>query len=172
MIQMEEYLSIGRTGKAFGTEGALKFKVREQFLDDLFDASVIFIELLGKPVPFFIEYIHNDAPLIIKLEEVDTREEALELAGKELLLLREEVSGDSLEQPFDLSALEGFQVVDRVVGELGRIQEVLELPQQMMAVVPYQGREILIPLADSLITVVDVEKQRIEMNLPDGLLEL
>ncbi len=169
---MEEYLKIGRTGKAFGTEGALKFKVEEQFLDDFFDAAVIFIEQMGKPVPFFIEGLHNDAPLIIKLEEVDSRETALELAGKDVFLRREDVADESLEQPFDFTALEGFRIIDRTVGEIGLIEEVLELPQQMMAVVEYQGREVLIPLTDQLILSVEAENREIEMALPEGLLEL
>ncbi|MCO6479444.1 MAG: 16S rRNA processing protein RimM [Phaeodactylibacter sp.] len=169
---MEEYLKIGRTGKAFGTEGALKFKVEEQFLDDFFDAAVIFIEQMGKPVPFFIEGLHNDAPLIIKLEEVDSRETALGLAGKDVFLRREDIADESLEQPFGLTALEGFRVIDQTAGEVGLIEEVLELPQQMVAVVQYQGREVLIPLTGQLILSVDAENREIEMALPEGLLEL
>ncbi|MCO6487954.1 MAG: 16S rRNA processing protein RimM [Phaeodactylibacter sp.] len=168
----EEYVPIGRAGKAFGTEGALKFRVEEPFLDDFLDAPVIFLELLGNPVPFFIEYIRNESPLIVKLEEVDSRESALELAGKALLLREEDVARESLERPFDLSALEGFLVVDRKAGEVGRIEEVIELPQQMMAIVPYEAREVLIPLNDQLILEVDVEARRISMDLPEGLLEL
>lgn len=169
---MEEYLKIGRTGKAFGTEGALKFKVEEQFLDGFFEAAVIFIEQMGKPVPFFIEGIHNEAPLIIKLEEVGSRETALELAGKDVFLRRQDLAEESLEEPFNLSALEGFRIVDRKLGEVGRIEEVLELPQQLMAVLQYKGREVLVPLNDQLIIAVDVEKQEIDMDLPEGLLEL
>lgn len=169
---MEEYLKIGRTGKAFGTGGALKFKVEEPFLDDFLEAPVIFIELLGKPVPFFVDSIHNEAPLIVKLEEVDSRKTALELVGKELFLRAEDVSEASLEQPLDFSALEGYQIVDRTVGAIGPIEEVLEFPQQIMAALQYQGRDILIPLNNQFILAVDAENQRIEMDLPEGLLEL
>lgn len=169
---MEDYLKIGKTGKAFGTEGMLKFNVEERFLDDLFEATAIFIEQMGKPVPFFIDEVHNEAPLILKLEEVDSREIALELAGKDIFLRREDIAEASLEQPFDLSALEGFQVVDRTAGAIGPIEEVVELPQQLMAIVQYEGREVLIPLSDQLILSVDADNQRIEMDLPEGLLEL
>ena len=169
---MEEYIKIGRTGKAFGAEGALKLKVDEQFLDDFFDAPVVFIELLGKPVPFFLDHIHKESPLIIKLEEVDSRETALELAGKGLFLRREDIAEESLEQPLNLSALEGFRIFDQALGEVGQIEEVIELPQQLMAVLQYEGREVLIPLSSQLILEVDAEGQRIEMDLPEGLLEL
>ncbi|MCB0563073.1 MAG: 16S rRNA processing protein RimM [Phaeodactylibacter sp.] len=169
---MEKYLKIGRTGKSFGTEGALKFKVEEPFLDDFFEAQVIFIELLGKPVPFFVDHIHNEAPLIVKLEEVDSRKTALELAGKALFLRAEDVSETSLEKPLDLSALEGYRIVDQTLGAIGPIEEVLEFPQQIMAVLQYEGREVLIPLNSQFILEVNAEDQRIEMDLPEGLLEL
>jgi len=169
---MDGYVKAGRTGKAFGTEGALKFRVEEYLLDDFFEASVIFIELLGKPVPFFIESVHNEAPLIIKLEEVDSRDAALELAGKPILLRREDVAEESLEAPFGLTELDGFLIIDRALGEVGLIEEVIELPQQIMAALSYHGREVLIPLNDQFILEIDEKNRRIAMDLPEGLLEL
>lgn len=169
---MEDYQEIGQTGKAFGTEGALKVKVEARFLDDFLEAPVVFLKLMGKPVPFFLEYIHNESPLIVKLEEVDSRETALGLAGKSLLLRREDIDEAALQPVFDLSALEGFRIIDQALGEVGVIEEVIELPQQMMAVLQYEEREVLIPLSDQLILNVDAEEQRITMDLPEGLLDL
>ncbi len=169
---MDGYVKAGRTGKAFGTGGALKFQIEEHLLDDFFEAAVIFIELLGKPVPFFVESVHNEAPHIIKLEEVDSRDAALELAGKPILLRKEDVAEGPAESPFGLHELEGFLITDRTLGELGLIEEVIELPQQIMAILPYQGREVLIPLNDQFILEIDEENRRIRMDLPEGLLEL
>ncbi len=169
---MEEYIQTGRTGKAFGAYGALKFKVEEQFLDDFFGLSVLFIELLGKPVPFFVEAIVSESPLIVKLEEVDNREAARELAGKPVLARREDLSEEALAEPFSLGALEGFVIFDRSLGEVGTIEEVVELPQQLMAVLYYQEREVLIPLSAQLILDIDEAGKRIDMELPEGLLDL
>ena len=169
---MENYIKIGRTGKAFGTEGALKVRIEEPFLDDFLKAPVTFIQLLGKPVPFFLAHIHNDSPLIVKWEEVDSRDAALQLAGKVLFLRKEDIAEGASEQVLDLRVLEGFKIIDQTLGEIGLIKEVMELPEQLMAIVEYQEREVLIPLHDTLILSVDTDKAQLFMSLPEGLLEL
>lgn len=135
-------------------------------------ADVIFLELQGGPVPFFVERIRRAGDLLVKLDEIDTPEEAVALTGKPIYLPDEALDGGAATGGFDLSMLEGFSIIDEAVGPVGRIEEVLELPQQMMAVVKYQDREVLIPLTDELITDVDPEARTLHMSLPDGLLEL
>jgi ribosomal 30S subunit maturation factor RimM len=41
-----------------------------------------------------------------------------------------------------------------------------------MAIVVYEGREVLIPLHEDLIVEADHEAQVVTMRLPEGLLEL
>ncbi len=169
---MESYIRIGRTRKTYGKDGAIKLEIEDRFLDDFFEATVIFINQQGNQVPFFVEGIVHEVPLVVKLEEVDSKEEAQRLAGQGLFMREQDISEEALEPEMDLSVLEGFLVADRKMGEIGRIEEVLELPQQMMAVVRYKGKEVLIPLNDSFITDIDQGGRRIEMDLPEGLLGL
>lgn len=63
-------------------------------------------------------------------------------------------------------------LVDQNAGEIGHITEVLEMPQQEMAAVQYQGREVLIPLNEQFIIEVDHATQKVLMDLPEGLLNL
>ena len=41
-----------------------------------------------------------------------------------------------------------------------------------MAVVDIEGRDVLIPLSDQLITEIDKDQKIIHMEIPEGLLEL
>jgi 16S rRNA processing protein RimM len=55
---------------------------------------------------------------------------------------------------------------------IGNIEEVREFPQQEMAIIIRKNSEILIPLNASLIEAIDKEANTVEMNLPEGLLEM
>lgn len=136
------------------------------------EAEVIFLELQGGAVPFFVESIRDLGDLVVKLDEVDTPEAAVTLTGKAVYLPNEALKRGATEEGLDLSMLEGFSIVDEAAGSVGIIEEVLELPQQVMAVVQYQDREVLIPLTDELITDVDAESGTLYMSLPEGLLDL
>jgi 16S rRNA processing protein RimM len=46
------------------------------------------------------------------------------------------------------------------------------MPQQEMAFVIHNGREVLIPLNESLIVSVDRENKTLLMDLPEGLLDM
>ena len=169
---MEEYVNIGKMGKTHGTNGELKCQVKDPYLDDFFDAEVVFLALQGNKVPFFIAASRGEGTLIVKFEEVDSREDALPLAGAELFLRAADLAAGPPDILPDFSFLEGFRIIDQQAGEVGIIEEVLEFPQQIMAVLQYQGRELLIPLNDAFIIEIDEPAQRILMALPDGLLEL
>ena len=168
---MKEYIEIGHTKKTRGIEGEMKIHIKDSFLEDFMQAEVIFLKLQGGPVPFFVERIREAGGLLVKLDEIDTPEDAVELTGKAVYLPKEELGGIE-KKSLDLSMLEGFSIIDEAEGAIGVIEEVLELPQQMMAVVPYQGREVLIPLTDELITEVNAETRTLRMSLPAGLLNL
>jgi 16S rRNA processing protein RimM len=63
-------------------------------------------------------------------------------------------------------------VTDKTTGPAGVITEVVEMPQQEMAFVLHHGREVLIPLNESLIISIDRENKTLLMDLPEGLLDM
>ena len=65
-----------------------------------------------------------------------------------------------------------FEIHDKILGKIGIIEEIIEYPQQEMAAIKFQEKEVLIPLNEQLILTIDAENKVIEMDLPDGLLEL
>jgi ribosomal 30S subunit maturation factor RimM len=52
------------------------------------------------------------------------------------------------------------------------IDVVREFPEQEMAVIFRNNKEILVPLHADLIVKVDHEKNTVTVSIPDGLLEL
>ncbi len=176
MISSENYVLVAYTRKPHGLQGELGLKVEAAYLEDVLRASVIFIRLQGREVPYFVEQLRvTDKPLL-KLEDVDNREAAQTLVAKEVYLresdLIPEAERELEAEELDYAFLTGYRIEDATKGIIGTIEEVVELPQQEMAVLQYEGRELLIPLNDQLILDIQEEQQLVKMELPAGLLEL
>ncbi len=171
---MEDYCSIGHTRKTYGLTGALKLDVKDQFLDDLLEAQAVFLSLQGQLLPYFIEKIEEEPHLLIKFEEIDTPEQARDLTNAEIFMRSAEVSGKSPVDEdglMDWEMLVGWTIYDKE-DLIGEIIEIQEYPQQMMALVEFEGRDVLIPLNETFLTVIDENTQQIIMDLPEGLLAL
>ncbi|HFC00605.1 MAG TPA: 16S rRNA processing protein RimM [Phaeodactylibacter sp.] len=181
---MKKNISIGFTKKQHGVKGDLKVQVKEEYLDDFLKAPVVFLAIKGKQVPFFVEKIKFENDLLLKIEDINSKESAYELTSKEMFLQRRHISqkekmDEKLVETTDLffGKYIGFTIVDAELGKVGIIEEIIEFPQQEMAVIfqnkstPSQ-KEMLIPLHENLIEKINIEKKVIYMSLPDGLLEL
>lgn len=166
------FISIGQLGKPYGTKGALRAKVDNKFLPSLLSADAIFTPVSGKPAPYFVEEILSEEPPILKLEEVDSKEHARALSGQELLLRESDLALAEEEEPEEYNAMLGYTVHEEEAGAIGPIEAVIELPEQIMAVVAYEGREILIPINEHFLRSFDPDKKVVYMRLPDGLLDL
>lgn len=66
----------------------------------------------------------------------------------------------------------GFKLVDKSKGDLGPVTNVYELPQHPVLAIQYQNQEVLIPAVPDFIIAIDRERKTIEMDLPDGLIEI
>ncbi len=71
-------------------------------------------------------------------------------------------------------AWDGWDVHDARAGLVGAVVGVREMPgQDLLEVASAEGgRTVLIPLVDAFVVDVDEDARRIEVDLPDGLLEL
>ncbi|MFD2144154.1 ribosome maturation factor RimM [Mucilaginibacter antarcticus] len=105
------------------------------------------------------------------LEDVDTIDKAAPLVKKNVYLPNKlkPVKG---EEEFTLFDLVGFTAVDQDEGELGEITDVQEYPKQIIATVNFKGQEVLFPLNEDIIVGIDVVKEILTVDLPEGLLDI
>lgn len=174
---MKDYISIGYTKKTHGTKGHLKIKVNNQYLEDFAQAEVLFFEVKGKLVPHFIEDINFGHQVITKFEDIDSREAATYITAKEIFLRTKDILADKdreleVVETLAFAKYINYTLIDTEQGSIGKIEEIVEYPQQEMAVVIYKNKEILIPLNQQLINSIDDKKQTILLDLPEGLLDL
>jgi 16S rRNA processing protein RimM len=112
-------------------------------------------------------WMHGDH-LIFKFQGVDTISDAEKLAGAEVSIpfeQRAELAEDEVYQ----SDLIGCEVLDTTGRSLGVVSDFQETGGTPLLQV---GNDLLIPFAKSICTEVDLEKKRIIVNLPEGLLDL
>jgi 16S rRNA processing protein RimM len=171
-MKTEDTFRIGSLMKTRGLKGEFQLYVDFDGLEDIkFDA--VFIDVAGKLVPFFVKSIKYPLPNTgyLNLDGVDTIEAAAKLVKKDVFLpntLKPEVD----EEEFTLMDLEGFMAIDETHGELGEILEVNEYPQQIIATVNYNNKEVLFPLNGATIKGIDMEGEEVYLDLPEGLLDV
>ena len=169
-----KYTQIGSTKKTHGVHGELKVLIEEHYEDLFFDLDRVFLDIRGSKQPFFIESIRGGGDLIVHFDDVPNRDDALLLQGRGIFILAEEVP-DTLEIEIPdpgFHKIIGYLLVDRTAGQIGKVEEIIEMPQQEMALVRYEGKEVLIPLNEQFVVSVDELAQQILVDLPEGLLTL
>jgi 16S rRNA processing protein RimM len=132
-------------------------------------------------VAFWLPVGKNEGRVVLQFDGIDTISDAESIAGQDVLVPREErlrLEDDSVY----ISELIGCTVYDGSlpVGVVDDVQFAttadggrrLEDAAPLLAVRSPEGDEILIPFAKAFLLAVDTEARRIEMTLPDGLIEV
>lgn len=169
-----EYISIGHTKKTHGIVGELKVSVKDAYLVDFAQSDVLFLDIRGKPTPFFVEEIRTSGDLLVKFEDVATKEAAQALVNREISMRRSDLRTMVAEvpSPTDYMRYTGYLIEDATLGVVGRIRELVELPEQVMAMVERDGREVMVPINASFLKRADHQALVLRMDLPEGLLDL
>ena len=107
----------------------------------------------------------------VRFEDVNSEADADAILKSDIYLpltLLPKLSGDQ----FYFHEIIGFKVVDRNFGEVGIIVKINETAAQPLFEIDREGTVILIPMVDEFIKKVDRENKKIEVQTPEGLIEL
>jgi 16S rRNA processing protein RimM len=165
---------VGRIGRAHGIRGDVAVEVRTDERERRFVAGATLLTDPSGAGPLVLQSARmHSGRLLAHFEQVDDRTSAEQLRGVILL-----VDADPDETPIDPDEfydreVVGLQVVDERRGLIGEVAEVIHLPgQELLAVRSDLGATVLIPFVAAIVKAVDVTSGRVEVDLPDGLLEL
>ena len=116
--------------------------------------------------------MHGDR-LIFKFAGIDSISAAEPLAGFEVFIPAEE-RAELADGEFYLSDLVGCDVVERKTGQtIGVVSDWQEHGgPPLLEVKRNDGRELLVPYAQSICVAIDPGLRRIEVELPEGLVDL
>ncbi len=168
MIREDEVYRIGTITRTHGTQG----EVSMTFTDDVWDRTdtdYLVLCMDGIMVPVYMESyrFRSDTVVLIKFQDYDTSEEAVELCGTQVFFPLALAQAPT-ENGYTWQYFTGFRVDDVEAGTLGVIEHV----EDSTANVLFQVGDRLLPAAEELILNVDHEQRILTMQLPSGLLEL
>ncbi|MBU2927825.1 ribosome maturation factor RimM [Winogradskyella psychrotolerans] len=172
-MKKEECFYLGKIVKKYSFKGELLAKLDTDEPDLYDNLDAIFIDLRGNLVPFFIEssQLHKSDLLRLKFEDVDTEADADALMKTELYLpldLLPKLDGNK----FYFHEVIGFTITDKNFGAVGVLKGINDSTAQALFEIDREGIEILIPMNDEFIIKVDREHKTIEVDTPEGLIDL
>jgi len=160
-----ETINVGRIVNAHGIKGEVRVQPRDG--DPYFLAEFKTFYIDGKPVTPTANHVHKSL-VLMKFPGVDDMNAALTWKDKVLYIRREDAHLPEGEY-FDDELL-GVEVYDEATGALlGEIKQVETYPASKVYTVKGE-KEYLIPaVKDAFIRSVDLDKNRMEIHLWEGL---
>jgi len=169
---MNNYINIGKIAATFGIKGELLL-IHALGKKTIFnDVEALFIEeRKGSYLPYFIEQAKAKSAeeSIIQLEGIITKESAHRFISKQVWLTEEDFR--KLAGKRSPILLIGYQLIND--GEnIGKVEEVIEQPHQVLLRLFYGENEAFIPLHEETLEKIDHKTKEIFVILPEGLLDV
>jgi 16S rRNA processing protein RimM len=163
---------IGYILKPHGLKGGVSMSLDAEAPEHLEDVKIFFLEKNSRLVPQFMESISvRGDKAFVKFEDVDSPEAAQSIS-KSAVYLPKSTREKSGRGEFYDDEIIGFEVEDKLLGDLGTIVEVVSAGPNKLLSVDNRGKEVLIPVNSPFILSINKSKKKIIVELPDGFLEL
>ena len=172
-MQKEDCFYLGKIVSKYSFKGEVLVKVDADEPDLYENMESVFVSLGNNLVPFFIKkcQLHKSSLLRIRFEEVLNESDADKVMGSKLYLplkFLPKLTGNK----FYYHEIIGFSLEDNLHGNIGIITNVNDTTSQALFEAEKDGKQLLIPITDDIITKIDREKKTIFVTTPEGLVDL
>ncbi len=173
-MRKEDTFYLGKIAKKFSFKGEVLIYLDTDEPELYENLESIFVGFGKDLVPFFIESssLHKNDFLRVKLEDINSEEEADRIIGSEVYLplsMLPELEGNQ----FYFHEIVGFTAKDTNIGIIGTITEINDSGAQAIFIITNKDeKEILIPIIDEFIEEVDRINKTIVLKTPEGLVDL
>ena len=99
-------------------------------------------------------------------------ESAAQRLLKKSLYLPEEILPDLKGTQFYDHEIIGFKVLDDVHGDIGEVENVIDLAANPLLQTICKGKEVLVPIFDGLVQKIDRKNKILYIKAPEGLIDL
>jgi len=175
-MNLDQLIQVGYILKPHGVRGVLKFIANYELEDAFLNTNALFVEQGKEKIPYIIQTIEHigNNEYLVKFEDVNDKETADKLAKKAVSFTEEQYSEFVIEEESDagFAYLIGFELLNQDKQPVGTIHDIMVLPEQELAQIFVNNREVLVPLQDDLILEINQKKQYIQVDIPDGLLDM
>lgn len=170
-MKQADCYQLGEVIKTHGLNGEVSILLDVDFPDEYQNLESVFLEQSGNLVPFFIDTIQiNGNKALIHFEDISSLDDAKALVKSKLFLPLSSLPKLENGQYYfhDLVGCDVFEEEEH----LGQIKEVIDLNGNQLLAVCKDEKEILIPLKDEILILVDLDNKKVIVELPDGLLDV
>lgn len=172
-MQKSECFSLGKITRTHALKGEVIIFLDVDTPGDYGDLEAIFLEIKGQLVPYIIEELQiKGRKSILKLEDINSIEQAETIVNAPVWLplsALPELKGNQ----FYYHDVIGYEIHDISSGtRIGTLKAIYESTGQDLFAIDVDEKEVLIPIVDDFIHKIDRESQRIEVKLPEGLLDV
>ena len=168
-------LVVGRVVRAHGITGEVVVEIRTDDPDNRFaPGSTLRGRAKGGAVHDYVVDSARDhaGRLLVRLAGVGDRETADSLRGTVFVIDSEDLPPIDDPDEFYDHQLEGLRVLTIDGAPVGTVAEVLHTAAGELLSVRAEGREVLVPFVSAIVRSVSLADQTIEIDPPEGLLEL
>ena len=161
---------IGIILKPQGIKGEIKIKPVSPDPDRFYDLEHVFINSV-EVQKYIVEKIRVSGEFVfLKFDGVNSRNEAEELRGKEILVMQDQLI-DLEKNEYFVHDLIGCSVIDQNGNLVGEIVDIMQQSSNDIYVIKdSQAREHLIPAISDVIKQVDIAGKKIFIHVMEGLL--
>ena len=173
LMTKDDCFQLGHITKTHGLHGEVVFFLDVDDPEDYDDLESILIEVRGELLPYFIESMSvNRDRAIVALEGVDTIDEGKKLINCPLWMPLDNLEEITDPDRFYYHEIIGYQIIDEKDGPLGTVSSVVTMATQDLIAMDYKGQEMLIPINSAIVKTVDRDAKKLNVVLPDGLLDV
>jgi 16S rRNA processing protein RimM len=170
---MEDLVVIARIVKTRGLRGEVVADLLTDFperFEGLEDVILRPLDGAGRRELKIEKFWFQKGRVILKFAGLDTIEEAEKLRDRDVCVPEEDAVELEDDEFFDWQ-LEGCRVETIDGNAIGEVTEVMRTGGTEILVVAGDGKEYLVPFAETICTEVDIENKIIRVDPPEGLLD-
>ncbi len=172
-MRKEDCFYLGKIVSKYSFKGEVLIKLDTDEPEQYENLESVLISLGNSLIPFFIKSssLHRSTLLRVRFEEINDEADADRILGSELYLPLEflpKLSGNQ----FYFHEVIGFTLIDGVYGDIGVITGVNDSAAQALFEADKEGKQVLIPINDEIISSIDRPNRTIHIKAPDGLVSL
>lgn len=168
---MKQYLETAKIVATHGVRGEVRCQYFCDSAEFLCEFDELYLDKKGeKPVEISRAYPHKNV-VIMKIDGIDTVEDAQKLIGKTLYMNRDDVELD--EDVYFIQDIIGLTVKDIDSGEVyGKISEVYQNgATDVYSIKKENGAELMFPYIDEVVKKIDIEAGEMLIKPLEGLFD-
>ncbi len=172
-MQKKDCFYLGIIAKLHGFKGEVSLFLDVSNPSDYTTLDAVFIEIDGGLIPFFVQHIKIKTKgfVAVKFQGIETEKDAQRILKKPVYL--PETFLQELDQTsFYDHEIIGYTVIDEVHGDVGIVENVIDMAANPLLQLNKDGKEVLIPIFEGLVQKVQRKKKELYVKAPEGLIDL